>query len=209
MNDPKSVVKAGYDKVSLAYREDDPDPTSESYRKYESWVKELSPKLKPGGEVLDLGCGCGVPVTKMLSERFQVTGVDISPVQIQRARELAPKATFVCDDMCNLEFKQGQFDAIVSLYAIIHVPLKEQSPLLKTISRWLKPNGHFLLCAGSRHWTGEEADWLGVAGGRMYWSHADRDTYIKWLKEAGFRIVWDRFVPEGKGGHTLVLARKA
>jgi hypothetical protein len=41
----------------------------------------------------------------------------------------------------------------------------------------------------------------------MFWDHADRDTYLRWLDDAGFEVVWHRFVPEGDGGHTLVLAR--
>lgn len=28
-----------------------------------------------------------------------------------------------------------------------------------------------------------------------------------WLSDAGFSVVWVRFIPEGDGGHTLVLAR--
>jgi len=41
----------------------------------------------------------------------------------------------------------------------------------------------------------------------MYWSHADRATYLALLKETGFEVLWTRFIPEGTGGHTLVLAR--
>jgi hypothetical protein len=42
----------------------------------------------------------------------------------------------------------------------------------------------------------------------MYWSHTDPATYERWLHEAGFNLVWSRFVPEGDGGHTLVLAQR-
>ena len=43
----------------------------------------------------------------------------------------------------------------------------------------------------------------------MYWSHADRETYLAWLKDAGFDVLWTRFIPEGDSGHTLVLAKRA
>ena len=43
----------------------------------------------------------------------------------------------------------------------------------------------------------------------MYWSHADQATYLAWLDDAGFDALWIRFIPEGDGGHTLLLARKA
>jgi len=43
----------------------------------------------------------------------------------------------------------------------------------------------------------------------MYWSHADRETYLAWLAKAGFEVVWTRFIPEGDSGHTLLLAKRA
>ena len=41
----------------------------------------------------------------------------------------------------------------------------------------------------------------------MYWSHADTATYETWLSQRGFTVCWTRFVPEGQGGHTLLLAQ--
>lgn len=61
-------------------------------------------------------------------------------------------------------------------------------------------------CNGT--WTGQEENWLNVEGGTMYWSHTNRDTFVKWLKETGFQVIWDRFIPEGNSGHTLILAKK-
>jgi hypothetical protein len=67
---------------------------------------------------------------------------------------------------------------------------------------------HLMLITGHNAWTGEASDWLGVEGGDMFWSHTDRDTYLQWLTEAGFHVVWDRFIPEGEGGHTLFFVKK-
>src|SRR5205823_11044391 len=63
-----------------------------------------------------------------------------------------------------------------------------------------------LATVGSAAWTGIEDDWHGAP---MYWSHADRDTYLRWLEELGFRILWTRFIPEGSGGHTLLFATRS
>jgi len=154
--------------------------------------------------VLDLGCGCGVPATAILAEHHAVTGVDLSPVQISRARQLVPTAQFLCADMSTLEFAAGSFAAVVSFYTIIHVPLEEQPAIFKNIYRWLRPGGYLLATVGSGAWTGTEDDWLGAP---MYWSHADRATYVAWLEETGFEVLWTRFIPEGTGGHTLILAK--
>ena len=110
--------------------------------------------------------------------------------------------------MCELTFEEGEFSGIIALYSVIHVPLEEQPPLLRKTLRWLIPGGYLLFTAGNRKWTGTEDDWLGVMGAEMYWSIADSDTYSVWLREMGYRVIWNRFVPEGKGGHSLFLAQK-
>lgn len=201
-NDPKAIVRAGYDAISYAYRAD--DAPIEPYR---SWLTELDRLIEPGAPVLDLGCGCGIPATRLLAERYAVTGVDLSPVQIERARQLVPNAQFLCADMTSCSFPERSFAAVVSLYAIIHVPLGEQPALFDAIRRWLRPGGYLLATVGHGEWTGTEADWLGVPGGTMYWSHADTPTYRRWLAERDLTIVWERFVPEDASGHTLLLAR--
>ena len=86
---PKDIVSTGYDVVSYTYRGDIEDADCAAYHQ---WLDELMPWLSAGTPVLDLGCGCGIPVAKRLAVRHRVTGVDISPVQIQRARQLVPQA---------------------------------------------------------------------------------------------------------------------
>jgi SAM-dependent methyltransferase len=202
MKDPKEQVRKGYDVVSYAYRADEADDGV-----YREWLAELSPHLRAGATVLDLGCGCGLPVSRWLvSHGFEVVGVDLSPVQIERARRLVPDGAFHCADMTELDFPPGSFDAIVTFYAVIHVPIAEQPALFLSLHRWLKPGGRLLATVGARAWTGTEENWLG-AGGTMYWSHEGTETYVRWLRESGFTVEWHRFIPEGDGGHTLVLAR--
>jgi cyclopropane fatty-acyl-phospholipid synthase-like methyltransferase len=168
------------------------------------WLAELTPLLEDGDRVLDLGCGCGVPATAILAERFLVTGVDISPVQVERALRLVPAAQFLCRDMSTVDFPPASFDAVVSFFAIIHVPVDEQAGIFRKLSRWLKPGGYLLATVGSRAWTGTEENWHGAP---MYWSHADLGTYLAWFKDARLEVLWTRFIPEGTSGHSLVFAR--
>ena len=69
---------------------------------------------------------------------------------------------------------------MVCLYAIIHLPLEAQAPLIGNIAGWLRPGGRLLLTAGDTAWTGAEDGWLG-GDAEMWWSHADRATYRGWL----------------------------
>lgn len=203
----RDLVRRGYDAISRVYRDDAgrANPGSdEGTDRYEGWVDDLAKLIRPRARVLDLGCGAGVPATKLLTDRnFDVLGVDISAVQIERARQLVPGAKFELADMVTWEHEPASFDAVVSFYALIHVPLADQQVLLAKIRLWLRPAGYLLAIVGSERWTGIE-DYFGAA---MFWDHADRDTYLAWLTAADLAPVWDRFVPEGNAGHTLVLAQ--
>lgn len=205
--DPKRVVRAGYDAASFFYRDDDePDGG------YGGWLAEATHGLPAGAPVLDLGCGCGVPAARWLAGGgWAVTGVDLSPVQIERARRLVPQARFIRADMTTVRFEQGSFDAVVALYSLIHVPVAEQRGLLASIRTWLRPGGRLLAIVGVDAWTGDEEDWL-ASGTHMWWSHEDTATYLRWLDAEGFDVAWSRFVPERDvpapdgAGHTLLLA---
>jgi SAM-dependent methyltransferase len=201
VDDPKALVRRGYDLVSRAYRADDAEDGV-----YGEWLELLEDRVEPGAPVLDLGCGSGVPVARRLAGRYALTGVDLSSVQVERARALVPAATFICADMTRVEFPVAHFAAVTCLYALIHLPLVEQPAMLRSAHRWLRPGGLLIATVGHRAWTGIEKDWLGVEGGDMWWSHADSTTYRSWLTDAGFGIERETFVPEGTGGHTFFLA---
>jgi cyclopropane fatty-acyl-phospholipid synthase-like methyltransferase len=203
----RDLVRRGYDTISRAYRDDAgaANPaTDQATAIYADWVAELSVLLPSGARVLDLGCGCGLPATRLLVEAgFKVVGVDHSGVQVARARELVPGATFIQADMVTWDAGAASFDAIVSFYALIHVPLDDQKLLLPRIRNWLREDGVFLATFGNRRWTGTEQ----YLGATMFWDHADARTYLDWLQENGFTPVWNRFIPEGESGHALILSR--
>jgi cyclopropane fatty-acyl-phospholipid synthase-like methyltransferase len=168
--------------------------------RYAGWVAELAGLLRPGARVLDLGCGAGIAATRQLTRRgLQVIGVDFSAVQLRQARRLVPAAGLVQADMAALQFAAASLDAVVSFYALIHLPLADQRALIPRIRGWLRPAGLFLAIVAAQPWTGT----------RVSWDHAGTSSYLDWLEEAGFTPQWDRFIPEGEGGHSLILARAA
>jgi cyclopropane fatty-acyl-phospholipid synthase-like methyltransferase len=203
MRDPKAIVREGYDAISLTYRREDFIFENTGYQQF---LAELDRHLPEGGKVLDLGCGCGIPTARHLAKTHDVVGVDISQTQIARAQTLVPSGEFLRADMTEVEFPKASFDAIVSLFAIIHVPLEEQPALFKSIAAWLKHGGLLLVTLGAQEWTGTMSEWHGA---EMYWSHAGRDTYVEWLTELGFTLVAELFLPEGDSGHPVFLARKS
>lgn len=206
----KAIVREGWNRVSTIYR---PGATAadvfgHSLPDHERWLAPLVRALAAGSEVLDLGCGCGVPDARSLAERFRVTGVDISDVQVDRARKLVPNARFLRADMTEVRFRAGAFAGIVCLYALIHVPLDEQRGLLARMHRWLRPGGVVLITTGQTTYTGVEENWLG-SNAKMYWSHADADTYERWFRAERFDVLSRTVVPEPGAEHALFLVRKS
>jgi SAM-dependent methyltransferase len=202
----RELVRRGFDAISGLYRSDGgaPHPSSdEDTGRHREWAEELVRLLPPGARVVDLGCGAGVPATLALTGGGRaVLGVDFSAVQLGRARRLVPAGRFVRADMAELQLRPASVDAVMALYSLIHLPLADQRSLLARIRGWLRPGGYLLALVGAAWWTATEH----YLGAEMFWDHADADTYLRWLRETGFEVVWDRFIPEGNTGHTLILA---
>jgi SAM-dependent methyltransferase len=202
--DFKKTVKEGYNAIADRYlaerRRDSGDVRL---------LDEFMEKLPVNAQVLDAGCGAGIPISQLLSERFQLTGVDFSEAQIELAKKHVPNADFICQDMTKLDFPENTFDGICSYYAIIHIPREEHQPLLANFHRMLKLGGFALLCLGAEHLIDDvDENYLGT---RMYWSHYDTETYLKILKECGFSIIWSKRVADETcegAGHLFVLAQK-
>ncbi len=199
--DPKEIVRHGYDTISHAYRRDDAGDGN-----YGRWIARMQTYVPGGGDVLDLGSGCGIPVCRILTRAgYSVTGVDLSEVQVERARQLVPQATFIRADATEVAFPTESFDAVVCLFALIHIPLAEQAPLLKRVAGWLRPGGCLVVTTGHTAWTGTEDNWHGAT---MWWSHADKATYETWLTDAGLQVREQEFFPEDDGGHALFYATR-
>lgn len=203
--DYKQTVKEGYNQIAelyLAERTID----SEDVHLLGDFIELLS----ADAEILDAGCGAGIPISKKLAEHFHVTGVDFSEKQIELAKKNIPHAKFFREDMTKLNFPDDTFDGICSYYAIIHIPRGEHQPLLVNFHRMLRTGGMALLCLGAENLIDDiDENYLGT---RMYWSHYDSATYLKMLKKIGFAIMWARYVKDstcGEGvGHLFVLAQK-
>jgi SAM-dependent methyltransferase len=201
----KTIVKEGYNAIAaryLATRNEDSEDVQ--------LLQKLVQLLPKGVQVLDAGCGAGVPVTRYLSQYFNVTGVDFAEEQIRLARQLVPQARFLCQDITQPTFADNSFDAICSYYAIIHIPRQEHVALLQDFHRILKPSGLVLLCLGADNLERDIAeDYLGT---RMHWSHYDAETNLVMVRACGFEIIWSGVVADATSpgaSHLFVLAQRA
>jgi SAM-dependent methyltransferase len=195
VRNPKEIVARGYDAIALRYAEWAGAVVSPAL----DWLRELDSRLPDGADVLELGCGRGVPGTRELARRHRVTGVDISAVQIELARHHVPEASFVRADAIELDIAPGSFDAVVALYFFGHVPVDEQRELVGRIAVWLREGGLFLATVGAGE-AGEEVepDWLGAP---MFFASLGRDSYIPLLRECGLAPLRDEVIVQQEPGH--------
>ncbi|MEX0877556.1 MAG: class I SAM-dependent methyltransferase [Candidatus Spechtbacterales bacterium] len=204
--DIRKIVEEGYEKGDYAGKFRISSTPNEMERYFlDRLVKEVSQQ----GRVLDFGCGIGIPFDNYLIEKgLDVTGIDISQKHIEQAKKNVPQAKFVKGDFSKYDFAAGDFDAIISFYAIFHIPREEHQDLFSKMHTLLKESGVILITLGtSGSEYGEEQDWCGAP---MAWSTYEPEEYKKIITNAGFKIVEEKY--EGQSGdeefHYWVIAKK-
>jgi cyclopropane fatty-acyl-phospholipid synthase-like methyltransferase len=204
--DMRKLVEEGYEKGNYVseFRTDlEPDV------KVLPFLKDFIELLPEKAKILDLGCGTGIPFDRYLVEKgFEVTGVDFSQKHIELAKRNVPEARFIKGDFSDIDFGEESFHAIVSFYAIFHIPRDEHKALFVRMSKHLKKEGIILVTLGtSGSEYGEDKDWLGAP---MAWSSYHPDKAKEIISKSGFRILKTFF--EGDPGddeyHFWVLAMK-
>lgn len=207
MIDPRTrLVADGYDAMADTWEDwsgritDDPR---------HAWASDLAARLTDGARILELGCGAGTRETRELAARFEVTGVDLSERQLERARQRIPGVRFVKDDFTSAQFDAGSFDAVVSFYAFNHVPRELLAPLLGRIRSWLVSPGWLMTAFG----TGDEEEWTGdFLGAPTFFSSFEPPVNARLVRNAGFTIERNEVVsitePEGQARFQWILAHR-
>jgi SAM-dependent methyltransferase len=207
MTDPRTeLVGKGYDVIGDRFVEWRDRIVGDPRR---IWADALTSRLLPGDRVLELGCGAGLPDTRLLAEHFAVTGVDISARQVRRARVNVPGAGFIQADFTSLELEAASFEAVAASYSFNHVPRELLPGLLADIYSWLVPDGLLLAAFGTSDGPGWYGEWLGAP---MFFSSFPPETTHRLIDEAGFERVLDDLgsfqEPEGEVSFHWVLARR-
>lgn len=180
---PQAIVADGYDRMAeryFAWSDERPSATRLA-------VLDLAlTAIPPGTDVVELGCGAGVPMTVALAKDRRLTGYDISETQLRLARTNVPDATFHRADLVTLDLPPASTDAVVAFYVLTHVPREAHADLLARIARWLRPGGVLLAAFGVEDDPGGiEEDWLGVP---MYFSHFSARVNRRLVEAAGLRV---------------------
>lgn len=104
--------------------------------------------------VLEIGCNKGFAVLALDRLGFKnLHGVDMSPVDIQKAKALVPSAKFQClDAHPYLRKNRKKFDVILLKAVLEHIPKNEVVPFLKSMREGLKDEGLVIVDVPNMDW---------------------------------------------------------
>ncbi|MFH1073420.1 MAG: class I SAM-dependent methyltransferase [Nanoarchaeota archaeon] len=133
MMDKSKQVSSVYDKIAKLY--------ANEFSKPSGYINEFLALLPKNGKILDVGCGVGVDADYMMSEGFEVVGVDLSKEMLKMAKQKFPKIDFRQQDIRELDFPHNSFDGILASCSLIHISKKDVPTLFNKFHYMLKENG--------------------------------------------------------------------
>jgi len=102
-------------------------------------VARLKDLLPPKAEVLDLGCGNGLPITRALVDMgFYVYGIDASQAMVRLFRRNLPDVPVLCEPAECSDFFGKQFDAVVCWGMLFHLTPHDQALVIQKVAERLK-----------------------------------------------------------------------
>ena len=155
-------------------------------------VRQWAKSLPSNANVLDIGCGTGLPISKaLMDEGLTVYGIDASPSMIQIFKQNFPDIPVACEAAEDSSFFNRQFDGIIAWGLMFLLPEKTQEVVIQKMANALFTGGKLLFTASSQtlKWndaiTGIESISLGA------------EKYKKLLAASGLSLI-EEFEDEGE-----------
>lgn len=168
------------------------------------WMEAFAALLRPGAEVLDIGCGSGVPVARFLvALGHDVTGIDSSPEMIAMFGRNLPGMAAAVADMRALDLGRA-FGGVLAWDSFFHLTAADQRGMFAVFGAHAAPGAPLMFTSGPG--AGEA---LGVLEGDvLYHASLSGEDYRALLDDAGFAVVRHVANDVSCGGRTVWLAQK-
>ncbi|WP_026729852.1 class I SAM-dependent DNA methyltransferase [Flavobacterium denitrificans] len=170
-------------------------------------ILDFLEKLKPNGNILDIGCGTGFPIAKHFSDQHHsVIGIDISEKMIEAAKsESIKNAAFFLSDFIDFKTKE-KFNGIIAWDSLFHFPKERQKEIYPKIYDLLLSGGYFLFTHGKQ----EDEHTDKMYDEPFYYSCLSRNDVLDLMKNLGFELIYEieNFVEENTERDWVVLVRK-
>lgn len=140
-------------------------PMAEGFMARRDWIV-----TNAVGDVLDCGCNDGTYIEAVRRVGHKTVGIDIVPLNIERAHILYPAGEFMVMDVEDLKFQDESFDTVVCTETLEH--LVDPRKALREMRRVLRRGGR-LLCT-TTYIEGEPTH---------YQDFHDPDVFLRLLEE--------------------------
>lgn len=161
------------------------------------------------GEILDIGCGGGANLQRLMQRSVgaKVTGVDHSPVSVEKSRKVNAEA--IAKGRCqvmeanvsSLPFKDGTFTMATAFETVYFWPDIEKS--FAEVRRVLAPEGKFLIVNEDDGLSGNNEKWEKMIEGMYTYTPDELKSH---LAAAGFK---DIIVKREESKHWLAVITAA
>lgn len=176
------ITTATYDKIADIYTDRYFDISPD-----QPLVDRFLDLLEPEAKILDVGCGPGNFTQYLVSQGFQVEGIDLSEGMLASARGHLPHVPLQNMDLRDLTYADKSFNGIFSAYSLIHVPAADIHKTLLGFQRVLTDKGYLFILAqkGSPdHMVDEPL----LSGEKTFVNFFYLDQLVNDLTKAGFSI---------------------
>ncbi len=199
--DPAHLNARAYDRIADQWAE------ARAREGISPLIDEFAALLKPGAEVLDVGCGTGYPIAHHLAHQgYWITGIDLSERMVRKARALElPQAVFHVADMRSYT-PDRTFGGIMAFDSLFHLPKEAQPGIYAQLAAWMDPGAPLLFTHGKR-----ESEITGEMFGEVFhYSCLDTGTVHALLAAAGLEVLrsTEGYTEPTMDRDLVILARK-
>lgn len=147
-------------------------------------VEQWSRTLRKGATVIELACGGGYPITRVLNAAgLRLWAIDSSPTLVAAFASRFPTIPIQCARVQESNFFGHKYECVIAVGLIFLLSEPEQANLISRVSAILEPGGRFMFMAPIQIGT-----WNDTNTGHECIS-LEQERYAELLAKSGLRVI--------------------
>ena len=149
-------------------------------------VKNTFSKLPSSATVIDLGCGTGIPLARVLADMgFSVIGLDSSEKMVNSFRKNLPESTVLNALIQEFDYSEYMFEGALCWGCLFHLKPNDQVKLLNKIFKSIQTGGRFLFTSAQESGS-KKGEMDGV---EFHYYSLGSKKYNKIAEKAGAKLI--------------------